>query len=148
MKKKNNNDDNHDRNDKNDKNHNDKNHDRNDNNHDNPIKPDSNNSSDDPPLDDYGIDHDRLLELCEMVIRKMHNKYIIEDQSPNNAAEFKEVAQTLESIWRLTKDILSLDDVIQSAMNAIVDGAIMGDEELDEFDDGLDDENEEDEENE
>lgn len=140
MKKKNNNDDNnHDRNDNNDKN---KKNDRNDNNHDNPIKPDSGNSSDDPPLDDYGIDHDRLLELCEMVIRKMHNKYIIEDQSPNNAAEFKEVAQTLESVWRLTKDILSLDDVIQSAMDAIVNEAIMDDEGLDEFDDGLDDDNE------
>lgn len=79
------------------------------------------NENEDPPLDDFGIHQDRLLEICEKIIEKTHEKYVINDVSPKTAAEFRDVAETLEKVWLLTQDILNLDDVIRSAVEAMSD---------------------------
>lgn len=79
------------------------------------------NGNEEPPLDDFGIHQDRLLEICEKIIEKTHEKYVINDTSPKNAAEFRDVAETLEKVWLLTQDILNLDDVIRSAVEAMSD---------------------------
>lgn len=71
-----------------------------------------------PPLDDYGIDHDRLLELCEKIIEITHKKYVVDQHVPKNASELKDVADTIEKVWNLTMSIFSLDDLIRSAMIA------------------------------
>jgi hypothetical protein len=81
----------------------------------------SGNPDDLPPLDDYGIHQDRLLEICEKIIEKTHNKYVINDYTPKTAAEFRDVSETLEKVWAITQDILNLDDVIRSAVEAMSD---------------------------
>lgn len=83
--------------------------------------PKSNNDQN-PPLDDYGIDHDRLLEICEKIIEITHKKYVEDGQLPKNAAELRDVAETLEKVWSLTSNILNLDDFIRSAMQAFAAG--------------------------
>jgi histidinol phosphatase-like PHP family hydrolase len=77
------------------------------------------NSDDFMPLDDYGIHQDRLLEICEKIIEKTHNKYVIGDHTPKSPSEFKEVSETLQNVWALTQEILNLDDVIRSAADSI-----------------------------
>lgn len=75
-----------------------------------------------PPMDDYGIDHDRIVEICEKMIEKIHTKYVIDDREPASTSEYRDVAETLNTIWKLTKSILNLDDVIYSAMEAMSEG--------------------------
>ena len=76
-----------------------------------------------PPMDDYGIHQDRLLEICEKIIEKIHNKYVIDDYTPRThiAAEYKDVSETLKNVWAITQEILNLDDVIRSAVEAMSD---------------------------
>lgn len=76
-------------------------------------------TQDDANLDDYGIDHDRILEVCEKMIEKIHDKYYMKDISPANTAEFRDIAYTLGKIWEVTQSVLDLDDVIRSAMDSI-----------------------------
>lgn len=92
------------------------------------------NENEDPPLDDFGIHQDRLLEICEKIIEKTHEKYVINDSTPKTAAEFRDVAETLEKVWLLTQDILNLDDVIRSAVEAMSDPPPT-DDDLDDVDD-------------
>ena len=84
---------------------------------------DTNSGKDDEnlPLDDYGIHQDRLLEICEKIIEKTHNKYVLENYTPKSSAEFRDVAETLQRVWSITQDILNLDDVIRSAAEALTD---------------------------
>jgi len=93
-----------------------------------------------PPLDDYGIDHDRILEICEKMIERLHQKYVIEESSPKNAAEINEVTASLQNIWNLTQSILELDDVIRTALEALIQSQqgnpdVTGEEDQDEMDD-------------
>lgn len=76
-----------------------------------------------PPMDDYGIHQDRLLEICEKIIEKIHNKYVIDDYTPKTAlaGEFKDVSETLKNVWAITQEVLNLDDVIRSAVEAMSD---------------------------
>lgn len=83
-------------------------------------KPPQNN--DDPPLDDYGIELDRMLEVCEKMIQRLHERYVDDDAKPKDAAEIKDVVSSLESILNVTRSILNIDDVINSAMHAISQG--------------------------
>lgn len=87
-----------------------------------PPPPPPSPSDDEPPLDDYGIDHDRILEICEKIIEKLHTKYVIDDFDAASATEYREVIQSLESCWNLTRNILGLDDIIYSAMEAMSNG--------------------------
>jgi len=80
-----------------------------------------NDNNQEPPLDDYGIHQDRLLEICEKIIEKTHTKYVLNDYTPKTAAEFRDVAETLDRVWAITQEILNLDDVIRSAVDAIND---------------------------
>lgn len=80
------------------------------------------NNDQNPPLDDYGIDHDRLLEVCEKIIELTHQKYVIDGHLPKNSAELRDVAETLDKVWNLTSSILNLDDFIRSAMDAFSSG--------------------------
>ena len=73
------------------------------------------------PLDDYGIHQDRLLEICEKIIEKTHNKYVLENYTPKSSGEFRDVAETLQRVWSITQDIPNLDDVIRSAAEALTD---------------------------
>lgn len=82
---------------------------------------DQSNLESEPPLDDYGIHQDRLLEICEKIIEKTHTKYVLDDYTPKTASEFRDVAETLEKVWGITQDILNLDDVIRSAVDALND---------------------------
>lgn len=109
------------------------------------IPPNPPQSNDDPPLDDYGIDHDRILEICEKIIEKLHTKYVIDNVDAASATEYRDVIQSLESCWNLTRNILGLDDVIYSAMQAISTGE-NGFDDIEPFDE--DKEGEEDEEDE
>jgi hypothetical protein len=83
---------------------------------------DSKDNDQNPPLDDYGIDHDRLLEICEKIIEITHKRYVEDGQLPKNAAELRDIAETLERVWALTSNILNLDDFIRSAMQAFANG--------------------------
>jgi len=113
-----------------------------------PQQPDKNDQE--PPLDDYGIDHDRILEICEKLIGKLHEKYVIEEADPGSPADYEKIAKTITHIWTLTQSILDLDDIIRSAIEAIViqsqekaDPNTEGDEgESDEFSDNEEDDDE------
>jgi len=87
-------------------------------NNEKPLPP----NEDDPPLDDYGIELDRMLEVCEKMIQRLHERYVEEDTKPKNASEIKDVVNSLESILNVTRSILNIDDVINSAMHAISKG--------------------------
>jgi len=88
----------------------------------------------DPPLDDYGIGHDRILEICEKIIEKIHTKYVIDDADVSSVSEYKDIIQSVQSCWELTKGILDLDDIVYSAMQALENGEKLPGEE-----DGQDD---------
>jgi len=96
---------------------------------------------DDPPLDDYGIELDRMLEVCEKMIQRLHERYVGDDVKPKDAAEIKDIVSSLESILNVTRSILNIDDVINSAMHAISKGQppVLFEEE-DEDEDGDEDE--------
>jgi len=94
-----------------------------------------NNHEEEPPADDYGIHQDRLLEICEKIIQKTHEKYVIENYTPKNVAEYRDLAETLEKVWNLTQDILQLDDVIRSAFEAMSDPNSQDDDKLDDEED-------------
>ncbi len=106
------------------------------------------NNDQNPPLDDYGIDHDRLLEICEKIIEITHKRYVEDGHLPKNASELRDVADTLEKVWSLTSNILNLDDFIRSAMQAFANGKNMPqkgedfdlEDIIDEFDDEIDEE--------
>jgi hypothetical protein len=95
--------------------------------------------NDDAPLDDYGIGQDRIIELCEKIVDKIYTKCVLDNSMPSSIGDLKEIVLTLEGVWRLVKDMLDIDDVIRSAMEAIVDGKDIS------FDDGDDKEREDDE---
>jgi len=78
------------------------------------------NQENDPPMDDYGIDHDRILEVCEKLIQKIHQTYVIEEKDMD-ANECEKISQTLCRVWELTQNILEIDDMIQSALGQMVD---------------------------
>ena len=85
-------------------------------------KPLPQNNDELPPLDDYGIELDRMLEVCEKMIQRLHEQYVTDDIKPKNAAEIKDIVNSLESILNVTRSILNIDDVINSAMHAISQG--------------------------
>jgi hypothetical protein len=104
-----------------------------------------------PPLDDYGIDHDRLLEICEKIIEITHKRYVEDNHIPKNAAELRDVAETLDKVWSLTSSILDLDDFLRSAMQALATGKGLpgelpegfADFDIEDLEDDMDDEDDE-----
>lgn len=89
-----------------------------------------------PPMDDYGIDHDRILEINEKLIVHIHTKYVLEGENLTSAHECYMISQTLNNIWKLTQDILNMDDMLTSAMGSI---ASMQEPDEDDNEDDFDD---------
>lgn len=72
-----------------------------------------------PPLDDYGIDHDRILEICESIVHKLHKKFVIENNDIEKPSDFALISTALLNVWNLTQSILDLDDLIRTAIDEI-----------------------------
>ena len=72
-----------------------------------------NNESNEPPMDDSGINNDHILDLCDFIIKTSWMKYVGEDHriSPDQVTsqELKDLAFTLGSVWGLAQDILEID---------------------------------------
>jgi len=99
--------------------------------------------STEPPLDDYGIDHDRIIEICESLLQQMHNIYVIEQKKADNILEIQQATAALTHIWDLTQSILDIDDVIRSAITEIQDNPQSYIEDKDEDEDEDEEDNEE-----
>jgi len=69
------------------------------------------NDSNEPPIDDAGINNDNILELCDFVITTCHNKYIVNEVTSDkiSSQELKNISLTLSTIWGLAQDILDID---------------------------------------
>jgi len=71
-------------------------------------------SSNEPPIDDSGINNDYILDLCDFVINSLWDKYIggIEEDKTRlktPTSEIKDLAYTLQVVWGLCQDILDID---------------------------------------
>ena len=99
---------------------------------DNEIEPRGNPEPDrnagDPPMDDSGIDNDHILDLCDWTITSLWVKFssmTSEERINTSISEYKELADTLQSVWTLTLDIIALDGALR----------MKEDDEDDQFDD-------------
>ncbi len=87
-----------------------------------------------PNMDDYGIDHDRMIELCEMVIKNLHENYVINRKPLTNPQDAVNIMEAVSHAWFLTQDILDLNNTIRNMINE--PGTLLDDEEGEEDEDG------------
>jgi hypothetical protein len=76
--------------------------------------------NDNPPMDDYGIRNDEILQMCDFAVKKLFG--ICNDQSKElGLQEIQTLVSTLDMVWNLTQSILNFDEDMRDAIDDMND---------------------------
>jgi hypothetical protein len=73
-----------------------------------------NDNNPDTPMDDYGIDHDRILEICEFMLNEIHTKYVLEKKEIPTVKDIYMMSCSVDKIWNITKSILDIEEILRT----------------------------------